>query len=92
MPNANDQVRITLKTAKYIVETAAKLWAAGTGTRMLPPDPLQTLPDDYFNQQPGFLDELPGGNDDLIEWAHALLSLARFVAGIINHQIDDIEE
>lgn len=86
--NPAETIRLTTKTGKFIVSQAGKLWEEGTGSPMSGHGvPLDTDP-------PGFIDEINPELTGLHEWAYALLSFARFVAGIVQYELDneDVQE
>lgn len=77
----SQQIRITVTTARWLLQQATLLITDGIGDIESIDQGTGEILDGH-----GFMDELPA-DTDVYRWAGALLQFARAVAGIVNNEL-----
>lgn len=79
-------VNISVTTARWMLETALRIFREGFNSRWHPSNPLSILEPEM--EPGGFMDEIPLENSQMYAWASAMMTLCRALAGILYHALE----
>jgi hypothetical protein len=79
--NNVQMIKITAKTARYIVEQIGRFWRDGTGRSRYTED---------VNTPPGIMDDVPMDTPVYV-WLQYMLTFLHYVGGVLEHELDNLE-